>query len=107
MQITAPRPEPLEEIEAMPEPEGWVTHYSTSDFDYRVNLSARQCISTYYLGEAVPSVAPDLMAESDGTAGITQLGVGGLSMYYDTDEAVEGKNAFLEKRKPDFHRFRK
>jgi len=47
------------------------------------------------------------LAESDGTAGITQLGVGGLSMYYDTPEAVEGKNAFLEKRDPDFRPFRK
>ncbi len=60
MQITARRPEPLEQIEAMPQPEGWVTRYSTISFEYRVNLSARQCISTYYLGEAVPSVAPDL-----------------------------------------------
>ena len=60
MQITARRPEPLEKVEAMPQPEGWVTNYSTSDFDYRVNLSARQCVNTYYLGDAVPSVAPDL-----------------------------------------------
>ena len=60
MQITAPRPEPLEDIEAMPEPEGWTTHYSTSNFEYRVYLSARACISTYYLGEAVPTVSPDL-----------------------------------------------
>jgi len=47
------------------------------------------------------------LAESDGTTGITQLGVGGLSLYYGTDEAVEGKNAFLEKRKPNFNEFRK
>ncbi|MBY9018968.1 MAG: enoyl-CoA hydratase/isomerase family protein [Candidatus Lokiarchaeota archaeon] len=46
------------------------------------------------------------LAESDGTAGITQLGVGGLSLYYNTDEAVEGKNAFIEKRKADFNKFR-
>ncbi|TFG04554.1 MAG: 1,4-dihydroxy-2-naphthoyl-CoA synthase [Promethearchaeota archaeon] len=44
------------------------------------------------------------LSESDGTTGITQLGVGGLSLYYGTDEAVEGKNAFLEKRKPDFRK---
>jgi naphthoate synthase len=46
------------------------------------------------------------LAESDGTTGITQLGVGGLSLYYDTEEAVEGKNAFIEKRKPNFMEFR-
>jgi naphthoate synthase len=46
------------------------------------------------------------LAETDGVTGVTQLGIGGLSLYYDTDEAVEGKNAFLEKRKPDFNQFR-
>ncbi len=60
MQITAPREKPVEHIPAMREPEGWVTRYSTSNFDYRVNLSARACISTHYLGEAVPCVSPDL-----------------------------------------------
>ena len=44
------------------------------------------------------------LAETDGTTGITQLGVGGLSLYYGTEEAVEGKNAFLEKRKPEFRK---
>jgi naphthoate synthase len=47
------------------------------------------------------------LAETDGTTGITQLGVGGLSLYYGTEEAVEGKNAFVEKRKADFMKFRK
>jgi hypothetical protein len=60
MQITAPRSQPIEDIPAMPEPHGWVTHYSTTDFAYRVNLSARACIGAYYLGDAVPIVAPDL-----------------------------------------------
>jgi len=46
-------------------------------------------------------------AETDGVAGITHLGVGGLSMFYDTDESIEGKNAFMEKRKPDFSNYRK
>lgn len=45
-------------------------------------------------------------AETDGVAGITQLGVGGLSLYYNTDEAMEGRDAFMEKRSPDFKKFR-
>ncbi len=60
MQITAPRPEPLEDVSAMPKPDGWTTRYSTSDFAYRVNLAARRCVNTVYLGEAVPTESPDL-----------------------------------------------
>ncbi|MEZ4604848.1 MAG: hypothetical protein R2861_16045 [Desulfobacterales bacterium] len=40
-------------------------------------------------------------AETDGrVVGVTHLGVGGLSMFYDTEESLEGRNAFMEKRKP-------
>lgn len=46
-------------------------------------------------------------AETDGVVGITHLGVGGLSLYYNTEESLEGKNAFMERRKPDFAKFRK
>jgi len=39
-------------------------------------------------------------------AGVTNLGVGGLGLFYDTEESVEGTNAFMEKRDPDFSKFR-
>jgi len=45
------------------------------------------------------------LAESDGLGGITELGVGGLSMYYSTEEALEGAKAFMDKRKPDFSKY--
>lgn len=30
-----------------------------------------------------------------------------LHLYYDTEESIEGRNAFMEKRKPDFSRFQR
>ncbi|MCS6820865.1 MAG: 1,4-dihydroxy-2-naphthoyl-CoA synthase [Microscillaceae bacterium] len=46
-------------------------------------------------------------AELDGQAGIQELAGNATLLYYLTDEAKEGKNAFLEKRKPNFHKFPK
>ena len=44
-------------------------------------------------------------ADTDGLAGIQQLAGDATMLYYMTEEGKEGKNAFLEKRKPDFSRF--
>ena len=44
-------------------------------------------------------------AETDGMAGIQELAGNTTLLFYMTEEGQEGKQAFLEKRKPDFSRF--
>ena len=46
-------------------------------------------------------------AELDGQAGIQELAGNATLLYYMSEEAQEGKNAYLEKRKPDFKKFPK
>ena len=41
-------------------------------------------------------------AETDGLAGIQELAGQATHLFYRTEEAVEGRNAFLEKRDPNF-----
>ena len=56
---------------------------------------------------ALRMIKASLNAELDGQAGIQQLAGDATLLYYLSDEAKEGKDAFLEKRKPDFSKFPK
>jgi naphthoate synthase len=48
-----------------------------------------------------------LNADCDGQAGLQELAGNATLLYYLSAEGQEGKNAFLEKRKPDFRKFRR
>lgn len=60
-----------------------------------------------YSPMALRMIKMGLNAELDGQAGIQELAGDATLLYYLTEESQEGKNAFLEKRKPDFKKFPK
>ena len=56
---------------------------------------------------ALRMIKAGLNAELDGQAGIQELAGDATMLYYFLDEAHEGGQAFLEKRKPDFQKYPK
>ena len=56
---------------------------------------------------ALRMIKAGLNAELDGQAGIQELAGDATMLYYMTEESQEGKQAFLEKRKPDFKQYPK
>jgi naphthoate synthase len=56
---------------------------------------------------ALRMIKRGLNAELDGQRGLMEFAGDATLMYYLMDEAHEGKNAFLEKRDPDFEKFPK
>jgi len=54
---------------------------------------------------ALRMIKAGLNAELDGQAGLQEFAGNATMLYYMTEEAQEGKKAFLEKRKPDFKKF--
>ncbi|MBE3555854.1 MAG: 1,4-dihydroxy-2-naphthoyl-CoA synthase [Firmicutes bacterium] len=54
---------------------------------------------------AIRMLKASFNADSANIKGIDEMALGALALYYDTDEAMEGRNSFVEKRKPDFRKF--
>jgi len=54
---------------------------------------------------AIRFIKAGFNADLDGQTGLQVLAGDATMLYYLTEEGSEGKNAFLEKRKPDFSKF--
>ncbi|MBC2602276.1 1,4-dihydroxy-2-naphthoyl-CoA synthase [Puniceicoccus vermicola] len=54
---------------------------------------------------AIRSLKSAFNAELDGQMGIQELSGNATLLYYLSEEGSEGKNAFIEKRKPDFSKY--
>ncbi len=54
---------------------------------------------------AIRCLKAALNADCDGQAGLQELAGNATMLFYMTQEGQEGKNAFLEKRKPNFSKF--
>ncbi len=54
---------------------------------------------------AIRCLKAALNADCDGQAGLQELAGNATLLYYMSEEGQEGRNAFVEKRKPDFGRF--
>lgn len=56
---------------------------------------------------AIRCLKAALNADCDGQAGLQELAGNATMLFYMTKEGQEGRNAFLEKRKPNFSKFPK
>ena len=56
---------------------------------------------------AIRCLKAALNADCDGQAGLQELAGNATLLYYMSEEGQEGRNAFVEKRKPDFGKFPK
>ena len=56
---------------------------------------------------ALRMIKGGMNAADDGLAGIQQLAGDATLLYYMSEEAQEGRDAYVNKRKPDFSRFPK
>ena len=70
--------------------------------------TALRCVFVFLLlpiPMALRCLKSALNADCDGQAGLQEMAGNATMLYYMSEEGQEGRNAYLEKRKPDFKQF--
>ena len=73
----------------------------------RQSLPPEVAIADAVEGRKAPKEGYDFPTIDDGLAGIQQLAGDATLLFYMTEEAQHGRDAYKEKRKPDFRQFPK
>ncbi len=76
-----------------------------SELDREVETWARELLQK--APTSLACLKASFNADTDHVAGVTAMARHAVSLYYHTEESHEGVQAFLDKRPPDFARFRK
>lgn len=85
---------------------GWInTVVPVADVETETMSWAREMLKKS--PTALRFIKAAMNADTDGLAGLQQFAGDATLLYYTSEEAKEGKNAFLEKRDPDFNQFPK
>ena len=86
---------------------GLVKHRGTlADLEKETDpLDAVKCCKTGPM--ALRCLKAALNADCDGQAGLQELAGNATMLFYMTEEGQEGRNAFNQKRQPDFSKFKR
>ncbi|MFP1557073.1 enoyl-CoA hydratase-related protein [Escherichia coli] len=76
-----------------------------ADLEKKPSVGAAKCCGNSPM--ALRCLKAALNADCDGQAGLQELAGNATMLFYMTEEGQEGRNAFNQKRQPDFSKFKR
>lgn len=80
---------------------------SPSDLAKRLTQKLKEGWQPFGSPVALRCLKAALNADCDGQAGLQELAGNATMLFYMTEEGQEGRNAFNQKRQPDFSKFKR
>ncbi len=87
----------------------WIWGWLTPSFRWRIWKRDRALVPRNVAKQSDGAALPESGAECrcDGQAGLQELAGNATMLFYMTEEGQEGRNAFNQKRQPDFSKFKR